>query len=50
LPAAATTTIPADTARFAASVKGSDSYDSCTAAAIDILTTRMFSALLLATT
>ena len=41
LPAADTTTMPASTARFAASVSGSDRYDSVTAAPTDRLMTRM---------
>jgi hypothetical protein len=41
LPAAATTTIPASTARLAASVSGSTMYDSVTAAPTDMLMTRM---------
>ena len=48
LPAAATTTMPASTARFAASVSGSVVYDSVTAAPSERLMTRMFSAFLLA--
>ena len=40
LPAAATTTMPASTARRAARVSGSDSYDSSTGAPIDRLITR----------
>ena len=43
LPAAATTTMPASTARFAATVSGSVLYDSYTPVATDRLTTRMLS-------
>src|SRR6185436_4668188 len=50
LPAAATTTMPADTTCFAASVSGSSLYDSVTPAATDRLTTRMLSASLWLTT
>src|SRR6185436_16581048 len=49
LPAAATTTMPASTARLAASVSGSVLYDSVTAAPSDRLMTRMLRAFLFAT-
>src|SRR5690349_7533059 len=42
LPAAETTTMPASTARFAASVRGSVLYDSYTPAATERLMTRMW--------
>jgi hypothetical protein len=47
-PAAVTTTRPASTARFAASVSGSVLYDSYTPADTDRLTMRMLSASLFA--
>ena len=50
LPAAATTTIPAATAAFAASVSGSRLYDSYTPVAIDKLATRMFNSVRWSTT
>ena len=50
LPAEVTTTIPAATARLAASVSGSVSYDSYTPVATERFTTRMFSSSLFATT
>ena len=49
LPAAATTTMPASTARLAASVSGSVSYDSVTRAPTERLMTRMLCATRLAT-